>query len=1034
MLNLKKVIASICVLAMVLSTVAFGATYTDVAEDSAYYEAVETLNKLGIIEGYEDGTFRPEDGVTRAEMAALIARIQGYGDTALGAANTDFTDVPSSHWASGYVSNAAGLGIINGYGNGTFGPDEPVLYEQAIKMIMATLGYTPFANENGGYPAGYLAAATRYNVTAKVSGGTVGQPANRGTIAQLLVNAIDTPLMVQYKWNTNGEVEYIIAEGEWNDKKFRTEGYKTLMSENLGIVKLRGVVVETPFIDLDADKDIDTTKEEEIAINVYDDYGTENDDYIDLYGVISSEAGYEGEYFVAGTDAADYFGRSVIAYVKASEISSDEYEIASIAIDTSRNTDLTMALDQFDNVAGKDLEYYKEGANKKTVVKLEEVAGSTPLVFNNAGGYTVANLNTLVGDSCLYGGQITLVDNDSTKGYDIAFCDLAATAVVKKVTSNGIALHAPAHIGGKTPTSTIYVYPEDETKVVTIYKDGEVIEYTDLNEWDILSVYGESSRADIIVAEVLSNEVVGTIGATKSSKTSADDEGLAYKVGDDWYDVAEGCYNEGMEAGAGGKFYIDEFGKIAAFIEDSALAGGLTGNYGYVIAVKPAEADFGTAGGCVVKVQLLTADGVEVVEIKNNAKFYTSGDADVTLKIGDWTYTETVIADDEETPDVNEARVDVTIGNDDGHFAVVEGIQDTVIKYTKDANGKLASIREVGYNKNDADPDFESASIAGVQEYDEEALKLGRDIDAEAVVFVVGDNADECAVVSAADLVDKAEYNVLASYKTKKADDADMLVITFDSFNGVSAASNVAVVSALSTTTDDDGLTVFAIDYFQNGEAKYALTSADMYDAYQDDLTVGDVIKVKTTGEVITFIDFVFNFSETVRSNNVNTASAPTVAIATADAGSEEEFVGGKVTGYNDKGDRVTIGEGEAAEEYRLAKGVNFYEIDVNARELEVTAEGGSTFVSLSELLYDDTTTTVDIFNNKGKLLKDDIDVDTVQAKYADYVYIRLYEDDIIDVIVVKGYDVMVGDSTAYEEPAPEEDPEEDEEEVEVEA
>jgi hypothetical protein len=163
MLNLKKVIALVCVFALALSTVAFGATYADVPEDSAYYEAVETLTKLGIVEGDDNG-YRPEDGVTRAEMAALIARIQGYGETAKPAANTNFTDVPSTHWASGFIANAAGMGIINGYGDGTFGPEDPVLYEQAVKMVMATLGYTPFAEKNGGYPTGYLAAAQRCNV------------------------------------------------------------------------------------------------------------------------------------------------------------------------------------------------------------------------------------------------------------------------------------------------------------------------------------------------------------------------------------------------------------------------------------------------------------------------------------------------------------------------------------------------------------------------------------------------------------------------------------------------------------------------------------------------------------------------------------------------------------------------------------------------------------------------------------------------------------------------------------------------------
>ena len=147
MLNLKNVIALVCTLALVItsvSVVSFAEAYTDVTESSAYYEAVESLSKLGIVTGYEDGTYKPEETVTRAEMAALIARIQGYEETAKANANTVFTDVPSTYWASGYVAQANGQGIINGYGDGTFGPDDAVKYEEAVKMIMATLGYTPW--------------------------------------------------------------------------------------------------------------------------------------------------------------------------------------------------------------------------------------------------------------------------------------------------------------------------------------------------------------------------------------------------------------------------------------------------------------------------------------------------------------------------------------------------------------------------------------------------------------------------------------------------------------------------------------------------------------------------------------------------------------------------------------------------------------------------------------------------------------------------------------------------------------------------
>ena len=353
MLNLKKVIALVCVFALALSTVAFGATYTDVAEDSAYYEAVETLNKLGIITGYEDGTFKPEDGVTRAEMAALIARIQGYGETAKGSANTGFTDVPATHWASGYIANAAGMGIINGYGDGTFGPEDPVLYEQAVKMVMATLGYTPFAEKNGGYPTGYLAAAQRYDVSLAVANAVQGTNANRGTVAQILENAIDTPLMIQSQWNTNGEVTYVIADGSVNNWGQRI-GYKTLMSENLGYVKIRGIVSETPITAIGATKTINTEEVEKVTIDVVDAYDTENKIFLNRAN---------DDYLVNGTDAADFLGKSVIAYVKAN--TKEEFELLSVAVDTNRNDEITIAVDQFvdhDTTEGK-VSYLKEGAS-----------------------------------------------------------------------------------------------------------------------------------------------------------------------------------------------------------------------------------------------------------------------------------------------------------------------------------------------------------------------------------------------------------------------------------------------------------------------------------------------------------------------------------------------------------------------------------------------------------------------------------------------------------------------------------------------
>lgn len=997
MLNLKKVIASVCVLAMVLSTVAFGATYTDVAEESAYYEAVETLNKLDIITGYEDGTFKPEDGVTRAEMAALIARIQGYGDTAKGSANTGFTDVPASHWASGYIANAAGMGIINGYGDGTFGPDDPVLYEQAVKMVMATLGYTPFAEKNGGYPTGYLAAAQRYSVSLAVANAVVGQDANRGTVAQLLVNALDTPLMIQNAWNTNGEVEYIIADGTG------TRTYRTLMSENLGYVKIRGIVTENSITALSSAKSIDTTKDAEVVINVRDSYKTTNKDYA---GIDSNDSlTWANKTILAnGTDVEDYLGQSVIGYIK--KLATDKYEMVSVAVDTNRNDVLTINLADYDSISGNIINYYKDGANDTTEARVE--ATTIPVVFNGTGNYTAANIAGIVGSSPVkFGGEIVLVDNDTDKGYDVAFINMAATAVVKKVTSNGISLYNPAKIGGSgNTTRTLYVYPDDETKVFTVTKDGAEIDYTELNEWDVLSVYAASATSNVMTAEVISSEVVGTITSTKVSKTSnftISGKDYAFKVGENWYDVASGAYQEGLEVGAGGKFYIDQFGKIAAFIEDAALAGGSAGNYGYVLAVAAEEKSFGSAGNVDVKVQMLTADGVEVLTIKNNAKFNEATSTSTQLDITNWVWVD---GNSDNKVTANEVKSSATGSLGDTKLGTLDSgtVEGKVVKYTKDSNGYLSSITLADYTKSG---NAEFATVNGSaqtnQEFDADTFKLGGIyITDDAMVFVVDTDEANCKIVSAADLGDKDKYTVNASYQTKSSDDADLVVIKASTFNGTSATSNVAVITGVSTGVDDENNTVYTLTFLQDGEEKTLSTTEDVYIGIKDWITIGDVVKVKTTGDVISNVSKVFDFADGVRNTTVNSTNktATHMTFTKGSEGSDEVFYGGKVTDYKDSAELAKI-EGI---DLKIGRGVNYYTIDTTGANTVITAEGGSTFNNLSDAIYT-TGGTNNICDKNGDAYSETLTglSDDEAQVFADYVFVRTYEGKVIDVIVVKG-------------------------------
>lgn len=115
--------------------------FTDVSGDTA--TAVEALYSLGIVSGYSDRAYHPSDGLTRAQFCKLAVLAEGHGDQVTGSAyRTLFSDVSGSHWAAPYINLAHEEGLVSGYGNGTFGPDDPVTVGQAVTVALHLLGYT----------------------------------------------------------------------------------------------------------------------------------------------------------------------------------------------------------------------------------------------------------------------------------------------------------------------------------------------------------------------------------------------------------------------------------------------------------------------------------------------------------------------------------------------------------------------------------------------------------------------------------------------------------------------------------------------------------------------------------------------------------------------------------------------------------------------------------------------------------------------------------------------------------------------------
>lgn len=192
---MKQKVSIALVLLLVLGSLTVNASaiyFPDVDTDTWYSDAVEYISQLGVMVGDDKGNFNPDKTVTRAEMAAVICRTlektlseEDYMPVYLVADN--FSDVPESHWANGYINKVSFLGIAGGYGGGRFGPSDYLTYEQAVTMIVRMLGAEQEALERGGYPDGHLEVAGSMGLLSGVRA-VKGDGLSRANVAVLLFN------------------------------------------------------------------------------------------------------------------------------------------------------------------------------------------------------------------------------------------------------------------------------------------------------------------------------------------------------------------------------------------------------------------------------------------------------------------------------------------------------------------------------------------------------------------------------------------------------------------------------------------------------------------------------------------------------------------------------------------------------------------------------------------------------------------------------------------------------------------------------
>lgn len=156
-----------------------------------FEESARILAGIGLLSGYPDSTFRPNDNITRGEMVVVASKLLDEKAVAnYKAYSTSFIDT-EEHWAHDYIEFAYENGIVNGYPDGDFRPDNEVTYEEALTMLLNTIGYRDRTLKlSTQWPKNYLEMGYRLKIIDKLDDTIYTVSAIRGDIADMMLKSL----------------------------------------------------------------------------------------------------------------------------------------------------------------------------------------------------------------------------------------------------------------------------------------------------------------------------------------------------------------------------------------------------------------------------------------------------------------------------------------------------------------------------------------------------------------------------------------------------------------------------------------------------------------------------------------------------------------------------------------------------------------------------------------------------------------------------------------------------------------------------
>lgn len=517
-----------CYLVLLLSTCFVTAS----AAGSLTNEMILDLQAFNILQGDEDGNLNLDQPITRAELSKVVAvtmqmdNIQYPEDYGV-----IYKDVPSDHWAFPYVTVLSGLGLLNGNPDGYFYPDNTITFTETAKVLVHMLGYGIEAEEQGGYPTGYIASANLHGITKGVSA-DLDAGITREQAMRMIYNCLDADRLVSVYGDSG-----IVAE-------VSSKTYRDLLmgSEDDGLAEIEGVVTANyeSYL-LDPIPEIEKTQ-------------------VEIDGVL---------YEKGNTNADEYLGMKVRAFVQL--VSTSKRGIIKAIEPVKDTTVLDVAVEDITEITSDTISYFQEDGNrvtsKKLAVDMLSLYNGRPLSGNDLSRLDL----TAIPD-----GSLQLISYENSSTIDVAFVNVYEDFEVESVNVEEERLILADE--KRFDNSKVVSFDESDPDKLRVLKNaqGEDITLEDVNPGDVLSVYA-SQDAALAKFYVSSESVSGTISELRTDKREM-------RIGEETYSYRNGLDVEnilGQEVTA----KLNHLGQITALDFDLAASG----QYGAIVslAVEP---------------------------------------------------------------------------------------------------------------------------------------------------------------------------------------------------------------------------------------------------------------------------------------------------------------------------------------------------------------------------------------------------------------------------------------------------------------